>query len=83
MLLNYQDRSAVIKAYGVGSVVYMQEVYAGEDAETLEDVCFAYQHDSDKGDVLCEGNTVTYKSNDPEDNLGFVHTSPKTNESSD
>ena len=69
MLINYPDKSAIIKTYDVGGAVYMQEVYTGVDAETLEDVCFAYQHDSDRADVLCEGNTITYKSNDPEDNV--------------
>ena len=69
MLLNYPDKSAIIKTYDVGGAVYMQEVYTGVDAETLGDVCFAYRHDSDRADVLCEGNTITYRSNDPEDNV--------------
>ena len=69
MLINYPDKSAIIKTYDVGGAVYMQEVYTGVDAETLEDVCFAYQHDSDKKDVVCDAETITYKSNEAGDSV--------------
>jgi hypothetical protein len=62
MLIGYPDRSVAIEAYDVGGDVYMQEIYAGVDAETLEDVCFAYRHDSERADVTCDGSTITYRS---------------------